>query len=71
MYIKNRKINRSNVNLEYLSHPEYFKFLDEMREGGEINMLESPPILMKYFDLSYLRAVEVFHCWISQKKGSK
>ena len=41
----------------------YFDKLDELREGGTMNMFGAPRWLEMYFDLSRAEAVDIFTAW--------
>lgn len=45
---------------------EMFTFLDDLREGGSINMFGAPMILREEFGLSKAESFEVFTAWTKQ-----
>jgi len=48
---------------------QYFKFLDELRETGSINMFGAPAVLREEFGLSKAESYEVFKAWTEQFRG--
>ena len=48
---------------------QYFKFLDNLRESGEINMFGAPAVLREVFDLSKQESYDVFTAWTKQFRG--
>lgn len=42
----------------------YYDYLLKLRDGGQINMIESPLYLRKEFNLSVSEADEIFGSWI-------
>ena len=47
---------------------EYFEFLEDLRESGEMNIFEAPRILREAFDLDKREAVKIFTAWTKQKR---
>lgn len=45
---------------------EVFKFLDDLRSSGPINMLGAAPHIMRRFDLSGKEALRYLRLWIEQ-----
>ena len=45
---------------------ETFTFLDDLREGGSINMFGAPKVLQEAFGLSKAESFEVFTAWTKQ-----
>ena len=45
---------------------EMFTFLDDLREGGSINMFGDPKVLQEAFGLSKAESFEVFNAWTKQ-----
>jgi hypothetical protein len=45
---------------------EMFTFLDDLREGGSINMFGAPKVLQEAFGLSKAESFEVFTAWTKQ-----
>ncbi len=45
---------------------EYFEFLDDLRESGEINMFGAPSVLQEVFDLSKYEARDIVSAWMKQ-----
>lgn len=43
---------------------EYFEYLDYLRDGGFINMYESPVKIMEKFGLSMNEAIKVVREWM-------
>ena len=50
---------------------EHFVFLDELREGGTINMMGAPRELRHEFDLDRTEALEIFQLWTEQFSAAK
>ena len=48
---------------------EYFEFLDQLRESGEINMFGAALPLMEVFSLSKDKAYEVLEAWMLSKRN--
>ena len=47
---------------------EYFEFLEDLRESGEMNVFEAPRVLKEAFDLDKREAVKIFTAWTKQKR---
>jgi len=47
---------------------DYFKFLDTLRESGEMNMFGAPRVLQEVFGLNKEESYEVFGAWTKQFK---
>ena len=47
---------------------EIFKFLSDLRESGEVNMMEAPARLMKQFNFSPEEAKTYFFEWTESLK---
>ena len=47
---------------------EYFEFLEDLRESGEMNVFEAPKVLREAFDLDKQEAVKIFTAWTKQKR---
>lgn len=45
---------------------EMFTFLDDLREGGSINMFGAPKVLQEAFGLTKAESFEVFTAWTEQ-----
>ena len=45
---------------------EYFEFLDDLRESGEINMFGAPSVLQEVFDLGRYEARDIVASWMKQ-----
>ena len=45
---------------------EYFNFLDELRESGEINMFGAPAVLRDMYGLSKSESFQIFKAWTEQ-----
>jgi len=45
---------------------EMFTFLDDLREGGSINMFGAPKVLQEVFGLTKAESFEVFTAWTKQ-----
>jgi len=43
---------------------EYFTFLDDLRESGEINMFGAPQVLVEVFDLNKYEARDIVSEWM-------
>lgn len=48
---------------------EYFKFLDELRESGEINMFGAAMPLMDRFGISKMEAYAILEDWMNSKRN--
>ena len=48
---------------------QYFKFLDELRESGEINMFGAPRVLREVFGMDKQESQDVFRAWTEQFRG--
>ena len=53
---------------EYL---EYFVYLDELREGGTINMMGAPRELQFEFGIDKMEARKIFGLWTNQFSTAK
>jgi hypothetical protein len=42
----------------------YFKYLDELRAGGEVNMFAAPGRLAAFYGLTPAEAMEVTYAWM-------
>ncbi len=49
---------------------EIFKFLNDLREGGTVNMMEAPAHLMREFNCSPEEAKTYFFEWTESLKRS-
>ena len=47
---------------------EYFEFLEDLRESGEMCVFEDTRVLREAFDLDKREAVKVFTAWTKQKR---
>jgi hypothetical protein len=52
--------------LEEKKMDEYFKWLDELRAGGTINMMGAPRELQHEFGLDKTEARKIFQLWTEQ-----
>ena len=43
---------------------EYFTFLDDLRESGQINMFGAPQVLVEVFDLNKYEARNIVREWM-------
>jgi len=50
---------------------EYFVYLDNLRESGEINMAGAPRELREHFDVDKAEAVKIFELWTEQFSTAK
>jgi len=53
---------------QYLEH---FVYLDELREGGTINMMGAPRELQQEFGLDKIEARKIFGLWTEQFNTAK
>ena len=53
-------------NKEY-SMEEYFEFLDDLRETGDINMFGAAPHLAAMFDLDKYESREILSAWMRER----
>ena len=49
----------------------YFRYLDELRESGEINMMGAPRELQYEFEMDKAEARRIFGLWANQFNGAK
>jgi hypothetical protein len=49
----------------------YFKYLDELRESGEINMMGAPRELQYEFEMDKAEARKIFGLWTRQFSTAK
>jgi len=56
------------TNDKYL---EYFVYLDELREGGTMNMMGAPRELQNDFGLDKTEARKIFGLWTKQFSAAK
>ena len=49
----------------------YFRYLDELRESGEINMMGAPRELQYEFEMDKAEARKIFGLWANQFNGAK
>ena len=49
----------------------YFRYLDELRESGTINMMGAPRELQYEFDIDKLEARKIFGLWTKQFSTAK
>ena len=45
---------------------EYFEFLDDLRETGDINMFGAAGVLVEVFDITKQEAREILSAWMKQ-----
>lgn len=45
---------------------EYFEFLDDLRESGEINMFGAARVLQEHYDLVKYEARDIVSAWMEQ-----
>ena len=50
---------------------EHFVYLDELREGGTINMMGAPRELQYEFGLDKIEARKIFQLWTEQFNSAK
>ena len=50
---------------------EYFKYLNELRDGGTMNMMGAPRELQYEFGLDRAEAREIFSKWCESLEGKK
>ena len=46
----------------------YFEFLDDLRDGGTMNMMGAPRELQNEFGLNKIQAREIFQLWTETLK---
>tara|TARA_B100001287_G_C22429862_1_gene410873 strand:- start:402 stop:551 length:150 start_codon:yes stop_codon:yes gene_type:complete len=46
---------------------EYFEFLDDLRETGDINMFGAAPHLAAMFDLDKYESREILSAWMKER----
>ena len=44
----------------------YFKFLDQLRDSGRINMFGAPRVLEEHFEITREESYEIFTAWTEQ-----
>ena len=49
----------------------YFRYLDELRESGEINMMGAPRELQYEFEMDKTEARKIFQLWTKQFSTAK
>ena len=49
------------------SMEEYFEFLDDLRETGDINMFGAAPHLAAMFDLDKYESREILSAWMKER----
>jgi hypothetical protein len=49
----------------------YFRYLDELRESGEINMMGAPRELQYEFEMDKAEARRIFGLWTKQFSAAK
>jgi len=52
-----------------VDNTEYFKYLDELRSGGTMNMMHAPRELQYEFGLDKKEARNIFHLWCLNFEG--
>ena len=60
--------SHTEIKLENKMNDEYFEYLDELREGGTINMMGAPRELQYEFGLDKTEARKVFQLWTETLK---